>query len=319
MRNFTADGKLKVHIEQTASTAGTPTVLASGVITTIPADTNDVAILQAISVTASPTGLAAAQAPASGVGLSLTGAAASLVPRRLVTLTSAANLSAISFTVTGPEGVDVIVGPNNNTVTGVVSFSKVTSIVPGGTSASTLSAGWPASALTFPMILVGALATPSRRLSLTSTSDFSGVNFTFVGTDTDGAALSETIAGPNNATVATVGYFATLASITPVTLAAGNISVGFPTTPALLYEAPADGGSLSHFFLKNNNAATQTVEVSLLFGGLLLPFRQFELQEDESGSILQSEPNLPLPSGAQVRVDTTTTLALTYLLHGTEA
>jgi len=43
-----------------------------------------------------------------------------------------------------------------------------------------------------------------------------GINITFVGTDPDGNALTETIAGPaGSATVETTGYFYTLTSVTP--------------------------------------------------------------------------------------------------------
>lgn len=318
MRNYTADGQLKIQVETAASTAAVPKILASGTITTLGADTDDVAALQAISVTSNTAGLVALQTPASGVGLTLTGAAASLIPKRFVTLTSAANLSGINFTVIGPEGSEVITGPNANTVTGTRAFSAITSITPNGTSASTVSAGWPNSSIVYPMILGTTTFATERPLTLSSTSDFSARTFAFVGTGTDGAALTETITGPNNSTVSTVGYFASLTSITPSGLTAGNISAGFSATPARLYEAPADGAVLSHFFLKNNNAATQTVEVSLLVSGALIPFREFELLQNESGSILAYEPNLPLPEGTQVRVSTTTTLALTYLLHGTE-
>lgn len=316
MRNYTADGELKVHSTQDTSSAA-PALLASGTITTVPVSTTAVGALQAISVTSSPAGLVALQTPASGVGLTLTGAAASLIPQRFVTLTSAANLSGISFTITGTEGTEVLVGPNANTVTSVRSYSAITSIVPGGTSASTVSAGWPASTVIYAMIQALTTFSPSRKLTLTSTSDFSAVSFTFIGTDTAGLAQTETIVGPNNSTVTTTHYFASVTSITPSALAAGNISAGYPATPAVLYTVPTAGASLSHFFLKNNNAATQTTEVSLLISGVLIPFREFELQQNESGSILAYEPDLPLPGGTQVRVDTTTTLALTYLLHGT--
>jgi len=95
---------------------------------------------------------AALQAPATGVPLTL---AATSIPADSgqlyltaapVTLTSAANLSAISFTVVGTDRrgnalSEIIVGPNANTVSGHFLFANITSITPNGTSASTVSAG----------------------------------------------------------------------------------------------------------------------------------------------------------------------------------
>lgn len=318
MLNKTRDGKLKVHVEQQADATAVPTLLASGYVSVVPADTNDVAALQEISASADADGIALLQAPSSGVPLSLTGAAASLVPSRFVTLTSTADLSGVNFAIVGTNGVtETIAGPDNNTVTTTVVFPGVASITPDDTSVDQLSAGWPNSSDLFPLILGTTSYDPSRRLSLTSANDFSSVDFTLVGTDTYGDPLEVTIAGPNNSTVATTEYFATLTSITPDTLVSGSISAGWLAPAAVLYQAPEDGASLSHFFLVNNNVATQTVSISLLIDGVLVPMAPFELQERERASVLQYEPNLPLPADAQVRVDTTTDLAISYLIHGT--
>lgn len=46
-----------------------------------------------------------------------------------------------------------------------------------------------------------------RKISLTSTGNISGVNFTIYGRDIRGNSITETIAGPNNNTVLTTGYF----------------------------------------------------------------------------------------------------------------
>lgn len=53
----------------------------------------------------------------------------------------------------------------------------------------------------------------ARVVTLTSTGNISGVNFTITGTDIRGAALTETIAGPNNNTVSTTGNFYSVTSI----------------------------------------------------------------------------------------------------------
>ena len=104
--------------------------------------------------------IAALQVPTSGTALTLTAGAGIVtvvnpqngqiayvldVPR-CVSLTSTANLSGINFLVTGIDEwgqttTQLQAGPNNNTVTTKKAFLAVLSIVPQGTSASTVSVG----------------------------------------------------------------------------------------------------------------------------------------------------------------------------------
>lgn len=65
---------------------------------------------------------------------------------RAVSLTSTANLSAISFTITGFDfygrlQTQTRIGPNNNTVNTLKAFMSVLSVVPNTTSVSTVSVG----------------------------------------------------------------------------------------------------------------------------------------------------------------------------------
>lgn len=88
-----------------------------------------------------------------GAGLTLTAGAASLSPVRLVTLTSSSDLSAISFTIVGTDRwsnavSEVVVGPNNTTVSSKTAFASVTSITPSATSGSNVEAGWPIGGVT---------------------------------------------------------------------------------------------------------------------------------------------------------------------------
>jgi hypothetical protein len=92
-------------------------------------------------------GLVTATAPDAGVALTLEAAADALSPPREVTLTSAGDLSAVNFTVTGLDRngnpvSEIIVGPDTNTVTGVQVYSVVLSITPDATSATEVEAGW---------------------------------------------------------------------------------------------------------------------------------------------------------------------------------
>lgn len=84
----------------------------------------------------------------------------------------------------------------------------------------------------------------AHQLSLTSTSNLSGVDVTFTGTDENGVALTETIAGPNNNTVETTGYFLSVTSIAiSATLGAATMDAGWVdefVTPTVPFEYTAD-------------------------------------------------------------------------------
>lgn len=118
-------------------------------------------VLNIIPATLEAANLAALQAPTSGVPLVLTAAAGittALAPdgsgatvyvldaARCVSLFSGSNLSAINFLVTGYDfyarkQTQLITGPNNSTVNSLKAFQSVLSVVPQGTSASTVSVG----------------------------------------------------------------------------------------------------------------------------------------------------------------------------------
>ena len=120
-----------------------------------------IAFLDIVPLTAGTTNLAAAQAPTSGTAMTLaagTGVTLTTAPdgsgvaaykfdaERCVSLTSAANLSAVNFLLTaydqyGRKFTSLLAGPNVNTVHFPKAALWVVSIVPQGTSASTASAG----------------------------------------------------------------------------------------------------------------------------------------------------------------------------------
>ena len=66
----------------------------------------------------------------------------------------------------------------------------------------------------------------ARQITLLSAGDDSGIEFTVVGTDVNGDALTETVTGVNDDTATSTGYFATISSITAVGNPAGNMSAG---------------------------------------------------------------------------------------------
>lgn len=102
--------------------------------------TTNTALFAALQVQTggTPLTLAATTIPATAGQIYLTAAP--------VTLTSAGNLSAGTFTVIGTDRrgnalSEVITGPNANTVSGHFLFATITSITPNTTSATTVSAG----------------------------------------------------------------------------------------------------------------------------------------------------------------------------------
>ena len=114
-----------------------------------------------VPLTIQTASLAVLQAPTNGTGLTLvagTGITLGTAPDgsgvttyffdvpRAVSLTSGANLSAINFLITGYDNygrrtTQLQAGPNNNTVNTLKTFAGVISVVPQGTSASTVSVG----------------------------------------------------------------------------------------------------------------------------------------------------------------------------------
>lgn len=78
----------------------------------------------------------------------------------------------------------------------------------------------------------------AHKLTFASSANLSGVNLTITGTDADGVAQTEVIAGPNNNTVTTTAYFKTWSSIAKsATFGANTLDAGWadefvtPTIP----------------------------------------------------------------------------------------
>ena len=65
-----------------------------------------------------------------------------------------------------------------------------------------------------------------RQVTITGTGNEAGKTFTITGTDETGAAASEAIAGPNNSTVTTTTYFATVTQVAVDAGTAAAVTVG---------------------------------------------------------------------------------------------
>lgn len=120
-----------------------------------------IAFLDIVPLTLGTTNVATAQANTSGTPLALTagtGVTSGPAPdgtgstvlffdvARCPSLTSASNLSAITYTIVGwdfygNKTTQTLAGPNANTVTGLKALAAVLSITPNATNASTVSAG----------------------------------------------------------------------------------------------------------------------------------------------------------------------------------
>ena len=150
-----------------------------------------------------------------------------------LTITSASDFSATQFTILGDDANgqpirEVIAGPNNATVTGAVPFKVIRSISPSAASGNDFTVGiYPLEAqlLAFPTTL----ASP-RPVTITSAANLSALAFTVEGTDRSGRPISQTITGPNAATVTTTMYFKTVTAVRYNGAMASNVEVGWGVT-----------------------------------------------------------------------------------------
>ncbi len=74
-----------------------------------------------------------------------------------------------------------------------------------------------------------------RLITISSAGAFSGRTFTLTGTDKDGLAQTETMAGPANGTVTSTKYYQTISSVAVDGALATNTSVGFSSSLVVLF------------------------------------------------------------------------------------
>ena len=97
----------------------------------------------------------------------------------------------------------------------------VTSVTPSGAGALTLAATTPG------------INGYGCKVSITGTGNETGKNFTITGTTVGGVVVTEVVAGPNNNTVYSTNYFASVSSITVSAATAAAITVGYGGNLAL--------------------------------------------------------------------------------------
>ncbi|MDC1111428.1 flagellin [Alphaproteobacteria bacterium] len=147
--------------------------------------------------------------------------AASTTLNSLITITHASDTDS-TYTIVGTDiygnaQTEDIAVTTTNITSGLKVFQTVTSITPSGNGPSN--------------VIVGVAATVTNKSALVTitsgASDESDKTFTVVGTDMDGAALTETITGPTAlGTVTGRQIFKTIHSITPTASTTGAITVG---------------------------------------------------------------------------------------------
>lgn len=145
------------------------------------------------------------------------------------TMTAATPLTLVSVSGAGiTVGASVVNALTGATVTGLLAIDGAMGVVNPTSSAKGLSIWDPTKAI-------------SRAVSLTSTDNLSGVNFTIAGYDLYGYPLTQTRAGPNNNTVNTLKAFKYIVSITPDATNAGHLTVGTSDIFGLPLRADAFG------------------------------------------------------------------------------
>jgi len=117
---------------------------------------------------------------------------------------------------------------------------------------------------------------------ITSVGNDSGITFTIVGTDVDGAAQTEVVTGPNATTTVSTKFFRSISSITASGDTAGDVSIGTSNatlsalTPTLALDmySPATSvavnisGTINYDLLKCFERPTAGDELNFVAGGL---------------------------------------------------
>lgn len=185
-------------------------------------------VLNGAGATFSINNIAASQDPAGAGNLTLASSPVTLPQARFVYITSAANDTAFTFTVTGLDVngsplTEVVTGGNAKAVVTTQRFIVVSNVAVSGNAGSVQVGSF-----------VGATFTgnTARQVTIVAAANESANTFVVTGTDTNGAAFSETVAGPNATTATTNSYFQTVTSVTISGNAVGALTVGMTNTAA---------------------------------------------------------------------------------------
>lgn len=183
-------------------------------------------VLNGAGATFSINNIATSQDPAGAGNLTLVSSPVTLPQARYVYITSAANDTAFTFTITGLDVngrplTEVVTGGNTKAVVTTSRFTVVSNVAVSGNAGSVQVGSFDGASFT---------GNTARQVTITSAANDSVNTFVVTGTDTNGAVFSETITGPNTATVTTTSYFRTVTSVTISGNAVGAITVGMSNT-----------------------------------------------------------------------------------------
>jgi len=171
-------------------------------------------------------GICAAQTPAAAGDLTIAGALTAggayitTDPRR-ISITSDADESGDTYTITGTDKrdavlIEAIAGPNTTIVETTGEFKTVNTVAVSGAGTGNITVGTVGTA-TF---------TQPCHVSITSDGDDSGDTYTITGTDRYGVELVEAITGPDTETVKGNYNFATIRKVAVSGAGTGNITLG---------------------------------------------------------------------------------------------
>ena len=183
-------------------------------------------VLNGAGATFSINNIAAAQDPAGASNLTLASSPVTLAQASFVYVTSAANDTAFTFTITGLDVngrplTEVLTGGNTKAVVSTQRFIVVSNVAVSGNAGSVQVGSFSGATFT------GATA---RQVTITSAGNDSVNTFVVTGTGPNNEVTSETITGPNTATVTTTSYFKTVTSVTISGNAVAAITVGMSNT-----------------------------------------------------------------------------------------
>lgn len=170
--------------------------------------------------------VAAAQDPAGAGNLTLVSSPVSFAQPRYLYITSAADDSALTFTVTGTDVngaplTEVITGANTKARASIKQFTTVSNVAVSGDSGSVQVGSFYSATFT---------GSTARQVTITPTGDESLNTFVVTGTDANGNPASESIAGLNGNPSTSNTYFKTVTSVTIANNAAAALTVGMTNT-----------------------------------------------------------------------------------------
>ena len=183
-------------------------------------------VLNGAGATFSINNVAASQDPAAAGYLTLAATVVSFSQPRYVYVTSAADDTAFTFTVTGTDVngqplTEVITGANTKARVSTNQFTTVSSVYVSGNSGSVQVGSFAYATFT---------GSTARQVTITPTGDESSNSFIVTGTDSNGSPISETVAGKNATASTTNAYFLTVTSIKIASNAANAIVAGMTNT-----------------------------------------------------------------------------------------